>query len=75
MNNAQVKDIIRWGQIGIISCRIAQVLGINPLDALKAFYRSETCRKFHDMSTGLYLYSERYIADEFFRETGNEAAT
>lgn len=71
-NNKTVKDIIRWGQIGIISCRIAEVLGITPLQALKDFYRSQTCRKFHDPGTGMYLYSELYIVDQYLLEIGKK---
>lgn len=68
--NKTVRDIIRAGSIGMIACRIAENLGISPLQALKDFYRSETCRKFHDRSTGLYLYSEAYLADEYLLEKG-----
>lgn len=68
--NKTVNDIVRWGRIGSISCRIAEKLGIPPLLALKAFYRSETCSKFHDRRTGLYLYGDLYIADDYLIEKG-----
>lgn len=68
--NKSLKDILRWGSIGIIACRIAEKLAISPLQALKDFYRSETCEKFHDRSTGLYLYSDYYIADSYLIEKG-----
>lgn len=68
--NKNLKDILRWGSIGIIACRIAEKLSISPLQALKDFYRSETCEKFHDRSTGLYLYSDYYIADSYLIEKG-----
>lgn len=68
--NKQVTDILRWGSIGIIACILAKRLNKTPLQALKDFYRSKTCKDFHDRATGLYLYSERYIADEYLLEIG-----
>lgn len=68
--NKDLKDILRWGRIGSISCRIADLLSITPLQALKDFYRSVTSEKFHDPSTGLYLYSDYYIADSYLIEKG-----
>lgn len=68
--NKNVKDILRWGRIGAISCRIAELLSITPLQALKDFYRSSTCEKFHDPATKLYLYSDYYIADSYLIEKG-----
>ena len=68
--NKTVKDILRWGQIGMIACRIAEKLNITPLEALKDFYRSETCKDYHDRSTGMYLYSENYICDSYLIEKG-----
>ena len=56
--------------MGIIACRIAEKLGISPLQALKDFYRSATCRRFHDRSTGLYIQSDYYIADDYLIEIG-----
>ena len=69
-NNKQLKDILRWGRMGIIACRIAEVTGMTPLEALKDFFRSKTCAYFHDRRTGLDLYGEYYIADEFMLERG-----
>lgn len=69
-DNKELKDILRWGRIGAITCRIAKLLNITPLEALKNFYRSKTCKRFHDHKTGLYLYSDYYIADEFLIERG-----
>ena len=36
--------------------------------ALQLFYESQTCADLHDKSTGLYLYGDLYVADEFMRE-------
>lgn len=69
-NNKSLKDILRWGRIGAISCIIADKLSITPLQALKDFYRSETCEKFHDRDTGLYLYGDHYIVDSYLIEKG-----
>lgn len=68
--NKSLKDILRWGRIGAISCHIADKLSITPLQALKDFFRSETCEKFHDNRTGLYLYGDLYIADNYLIEKG-----
>lgn len=52
----------------VASCieSVADTLAI--LQALKDFYRSTTCERFHDPATGLYLYSERYIAESYLME-------
>lgn len=68
--NKNLKDILRWGSMGIIACRIAEKLSITPLQALKDFYRSNTCENFHDPATKLYLYSDNYIADSYLIEKG-----
>lgn len=68
--NKEVTDILRWGRIGSISCHIANRLNIPPLEALKKFYRSVTCEKFHNHKTGLYLYSDLYIVDDYLMEIG-----
>ncbi len=68
--NKNLKDILRWGRIGAITCRIAEILSIPKLQALKDFYRSSTCEKLHDPSTKLYLYSDYYIADSYLIEKG-----
>ncbi len=66
--NKEINDILRWGRIGSIACRIAEKLKIAPLQALKDFYRSTTCLKFHDRATGLYLFGDLYIADRYLDE-------
>ena len=68
--NKTLKDILHWSRMGAIACRIAYKLSISPLQALKDFYRSETCKKFHDRATKLDLYSECYIADSYLIEKG-----
>ncbi len=32
------------------------------------FYERQTCADLHDRSTGLYLYGDLYVADEYMRE-------
>lgn len=66
----EILDILRWSRMGIIACRIAEKLGTSPLQALKDFYHSATCRKFQDRSTGLYIQSDNYIVDEYLMERG-----
>lgn len=70
--NKEINDIVLWGRIGAIACNIAKKLDISPLQALKDFYRSVTCLKFHNKKTGLYLYSDPYIADNYLLEIGKE---
>ena len=36
--------------------------------AQQLFYESLICADLHDKSTGLYLYGDLYVADEFMRE-------
>lgn len=68
--NKSLHDILRWGRMGAIACHIANKLSITPLQALKDFFRSTTCEKFHDRSTRLYLYGDLYIADSYLIEKG-----
>ena len=56
--------------MGVIACRIAEKIGVSPLQALKDFYRSDTCKRFHDRTTGLYIQSDNYIADDYLIEIG-----
>lgn len=49
---------------------LAKRLDIEPVKALQLFYESKTCEDLHDKSTGLYLYGDLYVADEFMREKG-----
>ncbi len=63
-----IQEIITSNRIGIISAEIARRLGVEPVKALELFYASKTCADFHDHSTGLYLYGDLYVADEFMRE-------
>ena len=66
-----VQEIILSNRIGAISVELAKRLDIEPVKALELFYESQTCAELHDKSTGLYLYSDLYIADEFIREREN----
>lgn len=63
-----VQEIILSNRIGAISMELAKRLDIEPVKALELFYESQTCADLHDKSTGLYLYSDLYIANEFIRE-------
>lgn len=59
-------------RIGAIAIELAKRLKIEPVRALQLFYESETCAALHDKSTGLYLYGDLYVADEFMREMENK---
>jgi len=63
-----IQEIIISNRIGAIDVDLAERLDIEPVRALKLFYESKTCADLHDKSTGLYLYGNKYIADEFIRE-------
>lgn len=66
-----VQEIIMSNRIGAISVILAERLNIDSVKALKMFYKSKTCANLHDKSTGLYLYGDMYIADDFIREMEN----
>ena len=63
-----MQEIILSNRIGAISVELAKRLDIKPVMALQLFYESQTCANLHDKSTGLYLYGDLYVADEFMRE-------
>ncbi len=63
-----IQEIIMSNRIGAISVELAKRLKIDPVKALQLFYESKTCEELHDKSTGLYLYGDLYVADEFMRE-------
>ena len=63
-----IQEIIISNRIGAISVELAKRLNIAPEKALQLFYESQTCADLHDESTGLYLYGDLYVADEFMRE-------
>lgn len=65
-----IQEIIMSNRIGAISLELAKRLNIEPVKALQLFYESQTCADLHDKSTGLYLYGDLYVADEFMREKG-----
>ena len=56
------------GVIGCVAVEIAKSMKIDPAEALMLFYESETCLRLHDKQTKLYLFSDKYIADEFLEE-------
>ncbi|WP_297908993.1 hypothetical protein [uncultured Parabacteroides sp.] len=43
-------------------------MNIEPVKTLELFYESHTCADLHDKNTGLYLYGNIYVADEFIME-------
>ncbi len=68
-----IQEIILSNRIGAISVELARRLNIEPVAALQMFYESKTCEDLHDKSTGLYLYGDLYVADEFMREMEGKA--
>ena len=67
----KVRNIIRWQRIGCIVVKISETLGVSLKEALDMFYRSETCRRFHDEETGLYLQGNLYVLNDFLVEIGS----
>ena len=63
-----IQEIIMSNRIGAISMELSKRLNIEPVKALQLFYESQTCADLHDKSTGLYLYGDLYVADEFMWE-------
>lgn len=68
VKSPEIQDMIMSSRIGMIAVMLSKRLDISPSRALKLFYESKTCADLHDKSTGLYLYGNLYIADEFMRE-------
>ncbi len=60
----QVRRIILHNRIGCIVAKMSELFRISLTEALDVFYRSDTCRRFHDEKTGLYLYGDLFIIDE-----------
>ena len=69
----KVRNIIRWQRIGCIVVKISETLGISLKEALDMFYKSETCRRFHDEETGLYLQGNLYVLNDFLAEISPSA--
>lgn len=63
-----IQEIIMSNRIGAIAMELSKRLNIEPVKALQLFYESQTCADLHDKSSGLYLYGDLYVADEFMRE-------
>ena len=64
----KVRNIIRWQRIGCIVVKISETMNISLKEALDLFYQSETCRRFHDEETGLYLQGNLYVLNDFLSE-------
>lgn len=67
-----IQEIIMSNRIGAISVELARRLNVEPTKALEMFYESQTCADLHDRSTGLYLYGDLYVADEYMNELSNK---
>ena len=68
VKSPEIQEMIISNRIGQISAEFAKRLNIAPERALELFYESKTCADLHDKRTGLYMYSNLYVADEFMRE-------
>ncbi|MBR6178325.1 MAG: hypothetical protein IKQ70_10650 [Bacteroidales bacterium] len=63
-----IQEIIMSNRIGAISVELSKRLDLEPIKALELFYESKTCENLHNKATGLYLYSDLYVADDFIVE-------
>ena len=72
LKSPEIQDIIISSRIGIIVAELAERLEISPEKAFDLFYESKTCANLHNKTTGLYLYGNKYIADEFMIEYRNK---
>ena len=70
----KVRNIIRWQRIGCIVVKISETLNVSLKEALDLFYKSETCRRFHDEETGLYLQGNLYVLNDFLAEISKSVA-
>lgn len=68
VSSPEIQEMILSNCIGQIAAELSKRLNVDPVRALELFYNSRTCADLHDKSTGLYLYGNLYIADEFMRE-------
>ena len=67
----KARNIIRWQRIGCIVVKISETLDVSLKEALDMFYKSETCRRFRDEDTGLYLQGNLYVLNDFLAEIGS----
>lgn len=63
-----MQEIVLSNRMGAIAVLLAQQLQITAIQALQLFYESKTRENLHDHLTGLYLYGDLYVAEEFRRE-------
>lgn len=63
-----LRDTVFGTKIGRIVVRLSERLDVSPEEAFDIFYESDTCERFHNPDTGLYLYGDLYIVDEVMRE-------
>lgn len=68
-----VQEIIMSNRIGAISMELAKRLNIEPVKALQLFYESKTCADLHNKETGLYLFGDLYIVDEYIQEKNSKS--
>ena len=53
--------------------KISETMNISLKEALDLFYKSETCRRFHDEETGLYLQGNQYVLNDFLADVSASA--
>ncbi len=55
-----------------IVVKISETLNVSMKEALDLFYKSETCRRFHDEETGLYIQGNLYVLNDFLAEISKQ---
>ena len=61
-------DILLSDKISNVTLLLAQWLSIPVVKAFDIFYKSKTSRELHDLSTDLYTFGDRYIANNVMNE-------
>lgn len=67
--------LLLWNKIGRVVTILSEELNIDAETALDLFYQSRTNELLHDDTTGMYLFGDRYLADEVLLELHSAAAT
>lgn len=63
-----LNELLLWNKVGGIVTELSHRLNISGRRALDIWYRSRTNMQLHDPETGLYLFGDKYIADNVIRE-------
>lgn len=63
-----MKDYIFWRKVARIIMQISRTFDITPEEALRLFYKTETCRQLHIPELQLQCMSDTYIVNDVISE-------